>query len=1000
MATSLLVPLLTFIPVARAAGAIVVNTTTQSINADASCSLQEAIYSANLDANIAPDPAHPGGIDFVTTGCASGSGDDTIVLPAGGVFAISQPIDDIDNPLGPTGTPVIYSSIVIEGNGSRIEHTGSTPVRAFAVAGGLTDVAGTGDLTLRNVHIKNFIAKGGNGGIGAGGGLGAGGGIYVREATLTVENSTFEGNGAQGGNGGTGGNVGGGGGGGGIGGNGGSSSGQAGDEFSASGGGGGGGARGKGGTSAVTGPFGQYRGGHSGGGGGGTLTDGHSDNDVDSTFYGGVACGGNGGAYLGSDATDGCQGGGGGGGSRPVHGIDVTLCGVDGGTPGDGGYGGGGGGGGYANVFSYVCSDVMTRSGGHGGFGGGGGAGGTQSSGGGGGFGGGGGGGANSFAPGGTFGGHGGVDAHELTFDVTGAGGGGGGLGGAIFSDAGDVTVHNSTFTGNYAVRGLAGPGEIPAANGQDAGGAIFAVDGSTTISNATVSANETTGVDAGVAIYHSTRGGYSASLHLTNTIVAGNIPGAKECELIGSVSASGAGNLITNNADCPGVAVTADPALKPLAIEAPGNTPTMAIDDTSPAYDAGNDATCEPYDQRGVSRPRSLHCDIGAYEYIKPSADLAVSTTPLGAAVAGDDLAFLVQLDNNGPTAAQSISLVDTLPTGTTFVSIVGSGGFACSGTGPVTCTNALMLEGASALFTLMVHLPASAVSGLSLTNTVSVSSTTAEPVPGNNTASITTTVATRADLSITKTGPTGPTAGTDMAYSITVRNSGPSNASAVSLTVTITAGTTFQSLTAPAGWSCIKPAVGTAGPVAVSCSIANLAPGLTASFTLTVRLGASASAGADLCNTASVGATTTDPVSTNNSSPTCGTVRTLADLSLTQSVATTGKPGKGTATFTLNIANLGPSNSSNVSLAASSSLFTVPAPAITSTSGTTCTVAGQTVTCSWSSIPVGTTVHLTISVPWRSSVGTITMTGTVTAGTPDPNAINNTAMTSIGKK
>jgi hypothetical protein len=39
-------------------------------------------------------------------------------------------------------------------------------------------------------------------------------------------------------------------------------------------------------------------------------------------------------------------------------------------------------------------------------------------------------------------------------------------------------------------------------------------------------------------------------------------------------------------------------------------------------------------------------------------------------------------------------------------------------------------------------------------------------------------------------------------------------------------------------------------------------------------------------------------------------------------------------------------------------------------------------------------------ISVPWRSSVGQICTTGTATAGTPDPNAVNNTATACIGKK
>jgi hypothetical protein len=174
----------------------VVTTTEQKISSTGGCSLQEAIYSANFDANLAIDPANPG--QLITTECAKGSGDDTIVLPAGAVFQVGSIVDDPHNPLGPTATPIIFSNITIEGSGSRLEHVGGLNLRAFAVgtasvdlnpAGAPRVVSGTGNLTIRDAHVKGFTAKGGDGAGGGGGGMGAGGAIYVRSGGLTVESS-------------------------------------------------------------------------------------------------------------------------------------------------------------------------------------------------------------------------------------------------------------------------------------------------------------------------------------------------------------------------------------------------------------------------------------------------------------------------------------------------------------------------------------------------------------------------------------------------------------------------------------------------------------------------------------------------------------------------------------------------------------------------------------------------------------------------------------------
>jgi hypothetical protein len=83
-------------------------------------------------------------------------------------------------------------------------------------------------------------------------------------------------------------------------------------------------------------------------------------------------------------------------------------------------------------------------------------------------------------------------------------------------------------------------------------------------------------------------------------------------------VSLIGSGNLIHDNAGCPGehlVASAGDPQLGTLQLNAPGNTPTMAIGATSAAGGNADPATSLLTDQRGVDRPQGGLPDIGAYE-------------------------------------------------------------------------------------------------------------------------------------------------------------------------------------------------------------------------------------------------------------------------------------------------------------------------------------------------------------------------------------------------
>ena len=72
-------------------------------------------------------------------------------------------------------------------------------------------------------------------------------------------------------------------------------------------------------------------------------------------------------------------------------------------------------------------------------------------------------------------------------------------------------------------------------------------------------------------------------------------------------------------------------------------------------------------------------------------------------------------------------------------------------------------------------------------------------------------------ADLAVTKTrSPSGAiTAGTNVTYTVTVKNNGPADAGNVTLADTLPAGIGFVSVSAPLGWNCTAPQTGNRAPL-----------------------------------------------------------------------------------------------------------------------------------------------------------------------------------------
>jgi uncharacterized repeat protein (TIGR01451 family) len=117
------------------------------------------------------------------------------------------------------------------------------------------------------------------------------------------------------------------------------------------------------------------------------------------------------------------------------------------------------------------------------------------------------------------------------------------------------------------------------------------------------------------------------------------------------------------------------------------------------------------------------------------PAADLQLTNTDSpDPTLVNTNLTYTLAVTNSGPAEAAGVKLNDTLPPGVTFVSASAD----CTGTSTITCALGTLAQSATATVSLVVK--PTAAGGLS--NTAQVSSTTPDPVPGNNTATAVTTV------------------------------------------------------------------------------------------------------------------------------------------------------------------------------------------------------------------------------------------------------------------
>jgi hypothetical protein len=198
--------------------------------------------------------------------------------------------------------------------------------------------------------------------------------------------------------------------------------------------------------------------------------------------------------------------------------------------------------------------------------------------------------------------------------------------GGGMFNhNSSNPTLTNVTFSENSADEGGGLFNQVSSnpvlinvtfsSNLANKGGAMYNSGSSPTMTNVTFSGNSA--VDHGGGMYIAD---YSYP-QFRNTIFWGNTAaggiGAQIYNFSGNTTSSDSivqGGCTDTSWSCGTNIITADPMLGSLGNYG-GSSQVYPLLAGSSAINTGDDAVCPATDQRGLSRPQGIHCDIGAFE-------------------------------------------------------------------------------------------------------------------------------------------------------------------------------------------------------------------------------------------------------------------------------------------------------------------------------------------------------------------------------------------------
>jgi len=581
----------------------------------------------------------------------------------------------------------------------------------------------------------------------------------------------------------------------------------------------------------------------------------------------------------------------------------------------------------------------------------------------------------------------------------------------------------NLTFTGVTCVAsgGAACPaalGPVMTATNMPAGGSLaftvntlVAAGTSGTLTNSmTVSADNDANRNDNIATAVVTAATPRASLVVTGVGPAAQVAGGETAIFVMSVSNTGpdaatglrvlntvGGNLTFVGATC----VATAPAVCPASVGVVTDVGTLAVGgkltfNVSAVVAAGTNGaitnTLQATADNAFNASGNSVVAVGTAFTARSSLSITTVSAPTSVA-SGTSASFVMKLTNDGPEAAATVRLIDTIGGNLTLTGIscqsLTSGATCPATTGPSMDIVNLPIGG-QLQFTITVTV-ALGTQG-SIVNTLDATVTSGTR---SETVAVAVGSAYSNNLVVTGVAPAGPlVGGASDFFTMTVANNGPGPALNVALENTLSAGLSLGS----GGISC--SAVSAQCPTSPASSM--VIPSMPANSSLTFRFPVVVAANTNGTVFDTLTATAAGDSRVQDSTATASVQALSPDLAVSQTAATEITAGSS-AVFTVVVSNPTSAAASNLSLAstvtATDSQVDLSGLAIVCTagSGATCPTTGATMTVP--SLPAGRSLTFTLTLPVAAAArGTITSTFALTAsGDPDTSNNQKTSTTKV---